>query len=420
MGDPIIIFLIVIAVIAVGAGLTWHTLHRRYVQAIESRGWRWHGGAPAEITIGLNNAPFGLGFGRKAGHFIEGVGPQGAPFKAFEYSSDAGSFSGLAIAMQLPKSLPALHIFPAGQPRPGVAGAQLAAEPYTVVAPDPRFGERALSALQPHLAPIAVPSGGSVPIDLSIDHNHIVLLGAPKKVEDLEACVTWLAAAQQALVSSAAMEFTGSEPPTYLSFAGRGEWRYIPQDNSYLRRVDHDRSGFDHEAVDIVVSDNYGLPFVRLHHKWKTRHTRRDAQGRTTTEIRHHDEYLCQFATTFPFAELSVNWGLFSGPVTKFESEQFNKTFKVRAAVSRFASDVMHPRQMEYMLHTRVPSFAIGADGSIRVRDGGRWYPEDIDATAHFLRGFFGNVPPFVWKELGADRPPQLEPPGIDRALPGS
>lgn len=412
MDNGFVIAIIVVGVLVVAGLVAWGVIRHRYIKAIEERGWRWIGSAEADVTIGMNIAPFGMGFKRRAGHLIEGQAKAGPHFRAFEYGSDASSVSGLVIAMPLPKSLPPFYVFPPsdGQ-RAGVVGTQLASGPNTVVASDPRFGERAMSSLQSLLGPIQLSDSQTMPVDLTIDHGHLVLLGVPKKVEDLEACVNWLAQVHQALTSSPAMEFTGPEPPRYLSFVGRSHWCYIPRDDSYLNRVPHDRSGFDHQARDIIVSDNYGLPFVRVHHHWKTRHTRTDAKGNTTTEIRNHDEYLCSFSTTFPFAAISVNWGVFSGSVTKFESDQFNRAFKVRAPVARFASDVIHPRQMEYMLHTRVPSFSIESNGAIQVRDGGRWHPADIDATTHFLRGFFANVPNFVWQELGLQRPPQLEPP---------
>ena len=38
-------------------------------------------------------------------------------------------------------------------------------------------------------------------------------------------------------------------------------------------------------------------------------------------------------------------------------------------------------------------------------------YPEEIDATSDYLRGFFSNVPNFVWQELGAGSAPRLQLP---------
>jgi len=285
--------------------------------------------------------------------------------------------------MPLPKSLPALWVF-SDRPRTGVSGVRSADTPATVVTHHQEFGERTLAAIGPHLQTQAAMSETTSTIELSIDHGHLVMFDAPKDADQLEAAVAQLATIRRALITSSAMAFDGD--------------------------------GFDHEARDVIVSHNFGLPFLRLHHHWKTRHTRTDAEGRTHTSIRHHDEYLCQFATSFPFRELSVNAGWFSGgQVVRFESTDFNRQFKVRAGIPRFASDVIHPRQMEYMLAARGPDFSIEPDGSIAV-DGGRWLPDEIDAASEYLRGFFRNVPNFVWEELGCQRRPALELPRTDRA----
>ncbi len=411
MDSSLLIILLVVLALAIGGGITWAVLRRRYIKSIEAKGWTWEGSSGPQITIGMNNPPFGVGFNRSAGHFIHGKAADGTPFRAFSYKSDQGSESDLVVSVPLPKSLPAFWVFPGERPRRGPSGVKIADAPGTVVARDAQFGERVLAALGPHLQPPRTPSGETVPLDISIDHANLVMFGAPKKADDLEAAINWLASLRQALASSHALDFEGEEPPRHLSFHQRGYWVYIPRDDSFLGRVSHTGGGFDHQARDIIVSDNYGLPFIRVHHHWKTRHTRTDAKGNTHTEVRNHDEYICEFATSFPFRDLSVNWGIFSGgQVAKFESTDFNRTFKVRATHPRFASDVIHPRQMEYMLARRGPNFSIEPNGTIRVA-GRKWYPEEIDATSDYLRGFFSNVPNFVWQELGAGSAPRLQLP---------
>lgn len=411
MDSTLLIVLIVVLVLAIGGGIAWAVVRHRYVKSLEAKGWTWEGSAGPQVTIGMNNPPFGVGFDRNAGHFIHGRAADGTRFRAFSYRSDQGAEKDLVVTVPLPKSLPWFHVFPPERPRQRVVGVKISDAPGTVVAQDPRFGERAMAALAPHLQPPQTPSGGTIDVDISIDHASLVMFGAPKKADDLEVAVNWLASLGTALASSNALAFDGEEPPRHLSFHQRSYWVYIPRDDSFLGRVNHTGGGFDHQARDIIVSDNYGLPFIRLHHHWKTRHTRTDSKGNTTTEVRNHDEYICEFATSFPFGDLSVNWGILSGgQVAKFESSDFNRQFKVRSGNPRFASDVIHPRQMEYMLARRGPNFSIEPNGSIRVA-GRKWFPEEVDAASEYLRGFFCNVPNFVWQELGAGAPPRLELP---------
>ncbi len=411
--DSVGVVILVVLVALAAAGITWLVVRHRYIKSLEAKGWSWQGDVAPQLTAGLNNPPFGLGFDRDVGHHISGTATDGTPFRAFTYRSDQGRESDLVVTMPLPKSLPALWVF-SDQPRIGISGIRIADTPATVVTHHQEFGERALAAIRPHLQTQAAASEATSTLELSIDHGHLVMFDAPKDADQLEAAVAQLATIRRALITSSAMAFDGDEPPQHLSFHGRDHWVYIPRDDSYLARIRLTGGGFDHEARDVIVSHNFGLPFLRLHHHWKTRHTRTDAEGRTHTTIRNHDEYLCQFATSFPFRELSVNAGWFSGgQVVRFESTDFNRQFKVRASIPRFASDVIHPRQMEYMLASRGPDFSIEPDGTITV-DGGRWFPDEIDAASEYLRGFFRNVPNFVWEELGCQRRPALEIPRTD------
>ena len=104
------------------------------------------------------------------------------------------------------------------------------------------------------------------------------------------------------------------------------------------------------------------------------------------------------------------------GSNQNFEWEAFNQRMKVRAPDSRFASDVIHQRQMEYLMEWGYPRFSIEHGGRVRVADGGSWLPQDIDRADALLRGFFARVPDFVYKDLGAwPRPiPEFEAPASE------
>ena len=85
---------------------------------------------------------------------------------------------------------------------------------------------------------------------------------------------------------------------------------------------------------------------------------------------------------------------------------------RVNARDQKFASDVIHQRQMEFLLKAGAPSFRI-AQGRIQVGGRDDWMPDDIDLALRFLHGFFGRVPDFVWQGLGAWPRPiaEIEPP---------
>lgn len=410
--DGIVILLLVIFGVAVLAVGIWLYRKHRYVKAIEARGWTWVESPDIGITIGLNSAPFGVGFSRKVDDQIIGRSPAGVPFQAFRYSTDAYRSSGYVLSMKLPKSLPTVVAFQPDMPRDGVSGALVASTPLHVVSPRPDFGNEFASVL-PAVGALVDSKGEPLRIDVGVDHDQLVMLHVPRDPADLALAIAWLERLQQALTSSHAMAFEGTLPPRHLSFQDRDHWLYTPRDDSMLHQINCTGGGFNHQALDVISSDNQGVPFIRLTHTWQTQHTRTDAKGNTTTYTQNHTEELAEFRTTFPFREVSVNWGIlggFGGNKVEFESTQFNQRFKVRSPVPRFASDVFHPRQLEYFLRTGGLGFNIAPDGRIRV-EGGKWSPAELDRTSEFLHGFFARIPDFAWKELGAwPRPiPEIE-----------
>lgn len=382
--------LMVLVLAAIGFGI-WAYLRHRYIQSLEEKGWRFISSPPIDIAYGLNVPPFGVGFQRKVDDQIVGNAHDGTPFSAFEYESSEWDSMGYVVAMPLPRSLPPGVVGEVADTRVGDIGPFLEVGAHRASSQDYDYTQELVAAVGPHLRP---------GYRISVDHDNVVLVHAPKDADGLEAAVEQLAAVRTALLSSPVAQRPGPPAPASLSFYERPEWVYIVRDDSYLRQVNHSSGGSNHQAHDIIYSDNGGLPFLRLRHTWQTQHTRTDANGNRRTETRDHAEILCEFRTTFPFQDLSVNWGMF-GRSQKFEWEEFNRRFTVRTPNPRFGSDVVHQQQMEYLMRMDAPKFQI-ANGAIRIGEGGHWLPADIDRASRFLHGFFGHVPDFVYQQLGA------------------
>lgn len=364
MSTLLILFVVLLGLAAAGL-VVWAIFRHRYVSALEAKGWRFLSSPDISITHGLNVAPFGVGFDRSVKDQVVGTTSDGTPFASFEYRSDG--WRGVVAVVPLPHSMP-----PAALTSTSATGAQR----------------------------------------IQVDHASLVMLGARKDANELQADVDALAQARRELLASSHAQLTGPPPPTHLAFQDHPDWTYIPRDDRYLDLVDHNEGGSSHEAVNIITGDGGGVPFVRLTHKWTTTSTSTDSEGRTTTQTQHHTEDLCEFRTTFPFGDISCNWGLF-GRSQRFEWEEFNKRVRVNARDQKFASDVIHQRQMEFLLRAGAPSFQI-SQGRIQVGGSNDWMPDDIDLALRFLHGFFGRVPDFVWQNLRAWPRPiaEIEPAG--------
>ena len=90
----------------------------------------------------------------------------------------------------------------------------------------------------------------------------------------------------------------------------------------------------------------------------------------------------------------------------ELESEDFNRTFRVRGA-PRFAHDVLTPRTMEALLRSGCPSWRI-AGAEVMAWDDGKNEPLRVLASLAALEQVVEGIPDFVWKDHGAVPPTGL------------
>jgi hypothetical protein len=168
------------------------------------------------------------------------------------------------------------------------------------------------------------------------------------------------------------------------------------------------RGGHSHTTSDVIRGrDGDGPPFVAFNHQWKTTRTESytDSQGRTQTRtvVENHREAILGFQLPARMPWLEVRRRGFGHGIS-FESAAFNEMFAVTAQDDKYAYDVIHPRQMEYLMANRPDSF--------RIVDDWAWFAVSTHSQpviAHnslFLRDFLALIPRFVWRNIGlADTP---------------
>lgn len=166
------------------------------------------------------------------------------------------------------------------------------------------------------------------------------------------------------------------------------------------------REGSGHRTERVVRSPNDGLPLDAFVHRWQTTrgetYTDSDGETRTRNVTEHHDETIIGVWLPGSFPQLSVN-GRCGGLRVKFELEEFNSSYAVRTKDAKFASDVIHPRMMEFLLAVEAPPFEI--EGRLM-----RFSPRVHDTlligkTADFAHEFLARFPSFVWRDRGLDPP---------------
>jgi len=86
-----------------------------------------------------------------------------------------------------------------------------------------------------------------------------------------------------------------------------------------------------------------------------------------------------------------------------FESEEFNRAWRVRSPFPRFASDVVHPRLMELLLRPGA-QINLRIDGSdILTWTSGPQRLEAIAGRLALLDSVVASIPRFVWQNQGYD-----------------
>jgi hypothetical protein len=354
--------------------------------------------------------PFGLGFVRKVDEAISGQTASGVPFRVFEYTSSEGGpkFDDRVASIQLPLPLPDLFVS-TDHARSGVELPQVEVDPrYQVRAADAGYAGTALSASV--LDAVAAFGQAGHKVDLSIDGQQLVAVGTPKDPEQLQGYLEKLGAVAQAFDPGALAPYRATPPTPGFGFYGHPDWQLIGRDDTLIAKYDLTTAGFGHTTDKVIRGSNDGLPIEAFIHRWKTQRTETytDSNGhtRTRTVTENHSEVVTAIMMPFSFPMLSVGGG-WGGKKVRFESEEFNDRFTVRTDNPKFASDVIHPRTMEFLMAAQPPGFRIAGNGmrfSVDKHD-----TQLIGFCADFAHEFFGRVPSFVWKNL------QITPPTFRR-----
>jgi hypothetical protein len=160
--------------------------------------------------------------------------------------------------------------------------------------------------------------------------------------------------------------------------------------------------GFGRRASNVLFGSHDGRDLVSFDYEYKTQ----TSNGKTTTTHVHRFSVLgLSMGVLLP--PLSVDpenfldrfVGRLTGNDIDLESEDFNRAFTVSSPDRKFASDVLHPRMMEFLLAHPHVGFRFDRDSMLVVATGQRT-PAQIDATVVVMDAITDLVPEFVWLRL--------------------
>lgn len=158
--------------------------------------------------------------------------------------------------------------------------------------------------------------------------------------------------------------------------------------------------GFGRAALDVLTSSGPGRPTLCFTYRYKTQ----SSDGKTTsTQTHHFSIYSARLPKALP--ELHVGRENILTSLARavgvhdieFESEDFNREFKVTGDDRKFASDVINPQMMQFLMDGAAPGFTIVGADIVLVRSG-RLDLQSVLPTLAYLEAVVGHIPEFVWE----------------------
>jgi hypothetical protein len=197
----------------------------------------------------------------------------------------------------------------------------------------------------------------------------------------------------------------------FAAFAASKGWTYVQRDDRWCSRFDGHPfgTGQDRTAQNIVTGRYDGRPFEAFDYSYVTTSTSTDANGNTTTHRTTHAFSVVAIDTGVALPRLEVapeHWfGRMVGRLTnrdiELESEDFNRAFTVTCPDRKFASDVLHPQMMQFLLGNRDLGWRFQG-GALLAIHGGPHSLLELEARLATIDGILDRVPEFVWREVGA------------------
>ena len=193
------------------------------------------------------------------------------------------------------------------------------------------------------------------------------------------------------------------------ALAAQRGWTYAERDDRWCDAFEDAPFGLGHnrKATNVLTGEHDGRPFVSFDYVYYTTETSTDSKGHTThREVSHpYGVAGLDMGAAFPALEVTPEgmFGRLVGRLTntdiELESEDFNRAFTVNCPDRKFASDILHPRMMELLLH--YPDSAFRFDRRwILDAETGHVGLEEIEPRLQRIDSIVDQIPEFVWKEV--------------------
>lgn len=194
----------------------------------------------------------------------------------------------------------------------------------------------------------------------------------------------------------------------FAALAATHGWTYTQRDDRWNDTFTGSpfNQGHNRQSSNILQGQYDGRGFVAFDFVYHTTETSTDSNGHSSSREESHNYGVVALdvGATFPALQVTPE-GMFSrmiGRLTnrdiELESEDFNRAFTVVCPDRKFASDVLHPRMMEFLLEHRDSSFRFDRTWILSVENG-HTDIDEVEPRLALIDTVADNVPDFVWRE---------------------
>ncbi|MGW1344567.1 hypothetical protein ACWCOV_26235 [Kribbella sp. NPDC002412] len=203
----------------------------------------------------------------------------------------------------------------------------------------------------------------------------------------------------------------------FAAFAAQNGWSYVPANNGLANQWAGTpfQAGDNRRATNVLSGAFNGHQMVAFDYSYQT-HTR-NSKGHRRTTTHKFGVVVLRLPGALPHLEVTHE-GIFGGAVAnafgfrdiQFESDQFNRAFRVKADDERFGHAVVTPRMMELLLARGEIGWRVEGN-SLVGWDQGAHNPVEVMNRLSLLQQVLEQVPPYVWRDYAGVDPRAQQPP---------
>ena len=190
----------------------------------------------------------------------------------------------------------------------------------------------------------------------------------------------------------------------FAALAQARGWSYAERDDRWTERFSGPPfgTGTNRRARNVLTGRLGDRPLVAFDYSYVTSST--DANG--NRQNRTHRYAVCGLSLPTFLPELTVSpenvltriAGALGFDDVEFESEEFNRRFRVRAEDRKCASDILTPRTLQLLLAAEPLAWRVSGSDVV-AWDGGFASPDQVVSRLELLSAVLDGVPSFVWRD---------------------